>query len=108
MIGSQASPGAGAVVMCCSPEPLRTWDCVLECTCGWGLIGMSRIPQTHCSCRYAVMSASELHSSFGYISENGGTMKRKSLALLLLLGCVFVPALEAQIRHVEMRVEVMT
>lgn len=35
-------------------------------------------------------------------------MKRKSLAMLLLLGCVFVPAMQAQIRHVEMRVEGMT
>jgi hypothetical protein len=35
-------------------------------------------------------------------------MKREHLALLLLAGCVFVPQLEAQIRHVEMRVEGMT
>jgi hypothetical protein len=36
-------------------------------------------------------------------------MKRKYLVLLLLAGCVFfVPKLEAQIRHVEMRVEGMT
>jgi hypothetical protein len=35
-------------------------------------------------------------------------MNRRNLALLLLLGCVFVPQVEAQIRHVEMRVEGMT
>ena len=35
-------------------------------------------------------------------------MKRKHLALLLLLGCVFVPGLQAQIKHIEMRVEGMT
>jgi len=36
-------------------------------------------------------------------------MKRKYVALLLLAGCVFiVPKLEAQIRHIEMRVEGMT
>jgi len=36
-------------------------------------------------------------------------MNRKYLAQLLLAGCVFVvPSLEAQIRHIEMRVEGMT
>jgi len=35
-------------------------------------------------------------------------MKRRHLALLLLVGCVFVPPVKAQIRHVEMRVEGMT
>jgi hypothetical protein len=36
-------------------------------------------------------------------------MNRKQLALLLLAGCIFVvPRLEAQIRHIEMRVEGMT
>ena len=36
-------------------------------------------------------------------------MNRKYLAGLLLAGCIFVaPKLEAQIRHVEMRVEGMT
>ena len=36
-------------------------------------------------------------------------MDRKHIALLLLAGCVFVvPKLEAQIRHIEMRVEGMT
>lgn len=36
-------------------------------------------------------------------------MKQKYLALLLLTGCVFVvQKLEAQIKHIEMRVEGMT
>jgi hypothetical protein len=35
-------------------------------------------------------------------------MKRTKLAVLLLLGCVFVPKLGAQIKHIEMRVEGMT
>ena len=35
-------------------------------------------------------------------------MKRRNLALLLLLGCVLVPQLQAQIKHIEMRVEGMT
>jgi hypothetical protein len=32
----------------------------------------------------------------------------RTLALLLLAGCLFVPQLEAQITHIEMRVEGMT
>jgi len=35
-------------------------------------------------------------------------MKPRPLALLFLAGCLFVPRLEAQIRHIEMRVEGMT
>jgi len=35
-------------------------------------------------------------------------MKGKQLALLLLAGCLFVPRLQAQIKHIEMRVEGMT
>jgi hypothetical protein len=35
-------------------------------------------------------------------------MNRKALVLLLLAGSIFVPHLEAQIRHIEMRVEGMT
>jgi hypothetical protein len=36
-------------------------------------------------------------------------MNRKHVALLLLAGCVFVvPRLEAQVKHIEMRVEGMT
>jgi hypothetical protein len=35
-------------------------------------------------------------------------MKSKKLALLVLLGSTFVPAAQAQIKHIEMRVEGMT
>lgn len=35
-------------------------------------------------------------------------MKRKQLALLLLVGWIFVLPLQAQIKHIEMRVEGMT
>ena len=35
-------------------------------------------------------------------------MNRKGLALLLLAGSIFVPQLQTQIKHIEMRVEGMT
>ena len=35
-------------------------------------------------------------------------MNRKRFALLLLAGSLYVPQLQAQIKHVEMRVEGMT
>jgi hypothetical protein len=35
-------------------------------------------------------------------------MSTKNLALLFLLGSVFVPVSQAQIKHIEMRVEGMT
>ena len=35
-------------------------------------------------------------------------MNRRNLALLALLGSMVVPAAQAQIRHIEMRVEGMT
>jgi hypothetical protein len=35
-------------------------------------------------------------------------MNRKGLAMLLLAGSIFAPQLQAQILHVEMRVEGMT
>jgi hypothetical protein len=40
----------------------------------------------------------------------GGTMNTKKLALLALLGCALAvaPASQAQIKHIEMRVEGMT
>jgi len=38
----------------------------------------------------------------------GGTMNTRKLALLLLLGSVFAPVLQAQIKNIEMRVEGMT
>ena len=35
-------------------------------------------------------------------------MKRKNIALLALLGLMVVPAAQAQVKHIEMRVEGMT
>ena len=35
-------------------------------------------------------------------------MKTKTIALLVLLGSMLVPAAQAQIKHIEMRVEGMT
>jgi hypothetical protein len=35
-------------------------------------------------------------------------MNGKKLAVLLLLGCVLAPVSQAQIKHIEMRVEGMT
>ena len=35
-------------------------------------------------------------------------MNPKRIALLLLLGCMFAPLSQAQIKHIEMRVEGMT
>jgi len=35
-------------------------------------------------------------------------MNTKRVALLLLLGCTFAPISQAQIKHIEMRVEGMT
>jgi hypothetical protein len=50
-----------------------------------------------------------LRNNSGCISEpKGGRMNGKKLALLLLLGCAFGPVSQAQIKHIEMRVEGMT
>jgi hypothetical protein len=38
----------------------------------------------------------------------GGTVNTRKLALLVLLGSVLVPVSQAQIKHIEMRVEGMT
>jgi hypothetical protein len=74
---------------------------------GWEWTGTSRIPMVHRLCPCEDISASASLSNFVYIAEKGGTMKRK-FALLILAGCLFVPQLEAQIKHIEMRVEGMT
>jgi hypothetical protein len=50
---------------------------------------------------YAAVSAAPL--------RKGGTMNTKKLTLLLILGSmVVVPVAQAQIKHIEMRVEGMT
>jgi hypothetical protein len=38
----------------------------------------------------------------------GGTMNARKLTFLFLLGSMFVSAAQAQIKHIEMRVEGMT
>jgi hypothetical protein len=35
-------------------------------------------------------------------------MNRRHFGMLLLVGCLFVPQAQAQIKHIEMRVEGMT
>jgi hypothetical protein len=42
------------------------------------------------------------------VKVKGGTMNAKKLALLALLGVIVAPAAQAQIKHIEMRVEGMT
>ena len=69
---------------------------------------MLRIRTGHCSCPCVVISVLGLLSSFEYIVEEVGTMTHKGMVLLLLAGTLFVPQLEAQIKHIEMRVEGMT
>jgi hypothetical protein len=49
---------------------------------------------------YATVSAAPL--------RKGGTMNTKKLALLALFGSMVVPVAQAQIKHIEMRVEGMT
>jgi hypothetical protein len=66
------------------------------------------IPLDPYLCQRGVTLASALHSSSDYIAEKGGTMNQKRLVLLLLAGSLFVPQLQAQIKHIEMRVEGMT
>lgn len=38
----------------------------------------------------------------------GAAMNMKRIALLLLLGCMLAPVSQAQIKHIEMRIEGMT
>jgi hypothetical protein len=69
-----------------------------RCSLHWGIV--HACPSSHQFWDYPAVSSAFL--------KTGGTMKRKYLGALLLLGCVFVPPLQAQIRHIEMRVEGMT
>jgi hypothetical protein len=71
--------------------------------------GMSHIPPARYSCCRGVTSVSELRNSFDFTFRKEGRMKNRVFTTLLLLGCIFVvPRLEAQIKHIEMRVEGMT
>jgi len=42
------------------------------------------------------------------ITKGGKQMHARKIALLVLLGCLFAPVAQAQIKHIEMRVEGMT
>jgi len=109
MSGSPASGRAEAAATFCWPESRRTQGFAPEYTFGWEWIGTLRTPQARSSCLFAGISVSESRNSFGCTFKEGGTMNRKKLALLVLLGSmVVVPAAQAQIKHIEMRVEGMT
>ena len=84
--------------------------CVRECTFGWARIGMSHTQTAHSLCRSGGASALELRNSFESIFEaqEGGLMTKKQLALLLLFVSPLLPQTQAEIKHVEMRVEGMT
>jgi hypothetical protein len=67
------------------------------------------IPPGHHSCLSVVISVLASRSSFGCTFKKGGTMNMKRVALLVLLGSmVVVPVAQAQVKHIEMRVEGMT
>ena len=83
--------------------------CAPECMFGSEWIGMLPIPRAHNSCPFDDTSVSESRSNFAYTFKKGGTMKRETVAALVLLGSMIVaPVAQAQIRHIEMRVEGMT
>jgi hypothetical protein len=46
--------------------------------------------------------------SDAFFQMNGEMMNTRRITLLLLLGCLLAPISEAQIKHIEMRVEGMT
>src|ERR1700716_3265721 len=99
----------GAVATFCSPESPPTWVCVPECTFGWGWIGTLSTPMAHCLCPSAAASVSESRNSLGCTFKEGGTMNTKRIALLVVLGSIVMgPVAQAQIKHIEMRVEGMT
>ena len=80
-----------------------------DCTFGSEWTGTLGTPRARSSCLSAAISVLESRNSFGCTYEEGGTMNRKKLALLILLGAMVVaPAAQAQIKHIEMRVEGMT
>jgi hypothetical protein len=84
-----------------------------ELTFGSGWIGMSSIQTAKCSSPFAATSALESRSNLDFTcceKEEAMNVKKyaKKFSLLCLLTFVFVPALQAQIKHIEMRVEGMT
>src|ERR1700682_2442945 len=109
MTGSQGARRTGVVAMSFWQELRHTLACVPECTLGLEWIGTWHTPRADCSCPCGVTSVLGSRSSFGCIFEKGGTMNTKRIALLVLLGSmVVVPVAQAQIKHIEMRVEGMT
>jgi hypothetical protein len=97
------------VATCCSQGSRPTQVYVPECMFGLEWIGMRHIPQAGCSCLCGVTSALGSRSSFGCTFKKGGTMNTKRVAFLVLLGSmVVVPVAQAEIKHIEMRVEGMT
>src|SRR6266851_4951754 len=108
MTASRRSLRAAAAATFCSPESRPTWVCVRECTsgsawlgcCAFGRRHVHACPPSHQFRNYSSVSAA--------LQMKGGTMNTRKLALLFLLGCVFVPVSHAQIKHIEMRVEGMT
>src|ERR1700730_2224112 len=109
MTASQESIRTAAVATFCWPESRPTWACAPECMFGSAWTGTLHIPQVHCSCLSVVISVLELRSSFGCTFKEGGTMKTRRITLLVLLGSiVVVPVAQAQVKHIEMRVEGMT
>src|SRR5579872_1956641 len=85
-----------------------TWVCVRECMFGSVRIGMLPIRTAHSSCRFVVTSALALPNSFESIFRKGEIVNSKKLALLLLFVCPLMPHAQAEIKHIEMRVEGMT
>jgi hypothetical protein len=70
---------------------------------------MSHIQLEHRSCPSTVTSALELHSSSGCIFKGKeGRMNTNKFAQFVLLGAMVVTLAQAQVKHIEMRVEGMT
>ena len=92
--------------------------CAPECTSGWARIGASHTRQERSSCRFGVTSVLELRNSSESIFDGDlnldpkfrkeEMMNWKQLALLLLFVSPLVPQSQAEIKHIEMRVEGMT
>lgn len=82
--------------------------CVRECTPGSEWIGTSFIQWAHNSCQCAATSVLESPSNFDFIFDKEDKMKAAKSAMLLLFLSPLVPHSQAEIRHIEMRVEGMT
>src|ERR1700693_2442640 len=99
--------------MCCSRDSPRTQACGPECIFGLGWTGTWRTRTGRSFFRCGGTSVLESHSNFVCtfgegIEGKGGKMKKRSLLLLALASFIVVRAAQAQIKHIEMRVEGMT